>query len=147
MPIRIAVVDDQALVRTGLRMILESEPDLVVVAEAETGLGALHEVRRTRPDVVLMDIQMPGLGGVEATRRILQAVTDHPVRILILTTFERDDYIFDALRAGASGFFLKNAPAEDLISAVRTVDAGNALLSPSVTRRVIAEFVQASPEL
>jgi DNA-binding NarL/FixJ family response regulator len=147
MTIRIALVDDQALVRTGLQMIVESEPDLRVVAEAGDGAAAIAEVRRTRPDVVLMDIQMPGVSGVEATRRILADVEDHPVRILMLTTFEQDDYIFGALQAGASGFLLKNAPAEDLIAAVRTVFAGNALLSPSVTRRVIAEFAQESPAL
>lgn len=139
MSIRVLLADDQALVRTGFKLILESEPDITVVAQAADGQQAVAAARAQGPDVVLMDIQMPLLDGLEATRRILDQ--PHPTtRVLMLTTFERDDYIFQALRAGASGFLLKTAPAEDLISAVRVVAQGEALLSPSVTRRVIAEF-------
>jgi DNA-binding NarL/FixJ family response regulator len=137
--IRVLLADDQTLVRTGFRLILESEPDITVVAQAADGQQAVDAVRAHGPDLVLMDIQMPVLDGLEATRRIL----DQPypkTRVLMLTTFERDDYIFQALRVGASGFLLKTAPAEELITAVRVVVQGGALLSPSVTRRVIAEF-------
>jgi DNA-binding NarL/FixJ family response regulator len=137
--IRVLLADDQTLVRTGFRLILESEPDITVVAQAADGQQAVDAVRMHGPDLVLMDIQMPVLDGLEATRRIL----DQPhinTRVLMLTTFERDDYIFQALRVGASGFLLKTAPAEELITAVRVVAQGEALLSPSVTRRVIAEF-------
>jgi DNA-binding NarL/FixJ family response regulator len=137
--IAVVLADDQALVRRGFRLILESEPGIEVVAEAEDGGGAVEAVREHRPDVVLMDIQMPGLDGLEATRRIL-AGPDNATRVLILTTFERDDYVFQALHAGASGFLLKTAPPEDLVAAVRVVQRGDALLSPSVTRRVIQEL-------
>jgi DNA-binding NarL/FixJ family response regulator len=137
----VLLADDQALVRRGFRLILEAEPDIQVVAEAEDGSSALEAVRRHRPDVVLMDIQMPGMDGLEATRRLL---TDprNSTRVLILTTFEQDDYVFEALRMGASGFLVKTAPAEDLITAIRVVSRGEALLSPSVTRRVVREFAR-----
>ena len=139
MSIRVLLVDDQAMVRAGFRMILESEPGIDVVGEAENGEQAVAATRRLRPDVVLMDIQMPAQDGLQATRRI----TDSPglsSRVVILTTFERDDYVFDALQAGASGFLLKNAPPEQLIHAVRVVAAGDALLAPSITRRIIETF-------
>ena len=135
------LADDQALVRRGFRLILEAEPDIEVVAEAEDGQQAIDAVRRHRPAVVLMDIQMPGLDGLEATRRIL-GEAGNGARVLILTTFERDDYVFEALQIGASGFLLKTAPPEDLVAAVRVVALGEALLSPSVTRRVIQELAR-----
>jgi DNA-binding NarL/FixJ family response regulator len=138
--VTVVLADDQALVRRGFRLILEAEPDLEVVAEAEDGQQAVDAVRRHRPAVVLMDIQMPGLDGLEATRRIL-GEAGNTTRVLILTTFERDDYVFQALQIGASGFLLKTAPPEDLVTAVRVVARGEALLSPSVTRRVIQEVV------
>jgi DNA-binding NarL/FixJ family response regulator len=139
MTITVVLADDQALVRRGFRLILETEPDIQVVAEAEDGQQAIDAIRRHHPAVVLMDIQMPGLDGLEATRRIL-ADPANQARVLILTTFERDDYVFQALQLGASGFLLKTAPPEDLVTAVRVVAGGEALLSPSVTRRVIQEF-------
>jgi DNA-binding NarL/FixJ family response regulator len=139
--VRVVLADDQALVRRGFRLILEAEPDLEVVAEAEDGQQAIDAVRRHHPAVILMDIQMPGLDGLEATRRIL-AEAGGDTRVLILTTFERDDYVFEALQLGASGFLLKTAPPEDLITAVRVVARGEALLSPSVTRRVIQEVTR-----
>ena len=139
MSIRVLIADDEALVRTGFRMILESQPDIEVVADAADGEQAAHFTRRLRPDVVLMDIQMPGLDGLGATRRI--AAAGGP-RVIILTTFERDDYIFDALQAGASGFLLKNAPPEELLHAVRVVADGDGLLAPSVTRRIIGEIAR-----
>jgi DNA-binding NarL/FixJ family response regulator len=142
-PIRVAIVDDQELVRTGFRLILDAEPGIEVVGEAGDGREALAMVARDRPDVVLMDIQMPVLDGIEATRRL----ADAPVRTVILTTFERDDYIRAAIGAGASGFLVKNAPPEDLVSAVRVVAQGDALLSPSVTRRVLAQLSHGSPDL
>jgi DNA-binding NarL/FixJ family response regulator len=137
----VVLADDEAMVRAGFRMILESEPDIEVVGEAESGEQASETVRRLRPDVVLMDIQMPGGDGLEATRRIT-ASPDLASRVVILTTFERDAYVFDALRAGASGFLLKNSSPEDLIHAVRVVAAGDALLAPSVTQRIIQQFAQ-----
>jgi DNA-binding NarL/FixJ family response regulator len=136
--IRILLVDDQAMVRSGLRMILEAERDFEVVGEADDGSSAIEEVRRRRPDVVVMDVQMPGTDGIAATRRIVE-LPEHP-RVLILTTFDIDEYVFEGLRAGASGFLLKNAPSTELVSAVRVVAAGDALLAPAVTRRVIAAF-------
>jgi DNA-binding NarL/FixJ family response regulator len=138
MTIRVLVVDDQAMVRAGFRLLLADEPDIEVVAEAGTGLEAVTEAARTRPHVVLMDIRMPELDGLEATRQILAA--DSASRVLILTTFDLDEYVYEGLRAGASGFVLKDDPPEQLIAAVRTVASGDALLSPAVTRRVIAQF-------
>jgi DNA-binding NarL/FixJ family response regulator len=138
--IRVLLVDDQALVRAGFRMILDAEPEIDVVGEAADGRDAIDQVRSLRPDVVLMDIRMPVLNGVEATRRILAA--DELARVLILTTFDLDEYVYEALRAGASGFVLKDDPPEQLIAAVRTVAVGEALLSPTVTRRVIAQFTR-----
>ena len=152
MTITVVLADDQALVRRGFRLILETEPGIEVVAEAEDGQQAIDAVRWHRPAVVLMDIQMPGLDGLEATRRILGQGSNQ-TRVLILTTFERDDYVFEALQVGASGFLLKTAPPEDLLTAVRVVSQGEALLSPSVTRRVIQEVTRhqrrapRSPEL
>jgi DNA-binding NarL/FixJ family response regulator len=138
--IRTVVVDDQSMVRAGLRMLLADEPDIDVVAEASNGLEAIAQVTRYSPDVVLMDIRMPVLDGLEATRRILAG--NDTVKVLILTTFDLDDYVYEALRAGASGFVLKDDPPEQLIAAVRTVADGNALLSPPVTRKVIAHFAR-----
>ena len=141
MTARIVLADDQPLVRAGFRMILEAEDDIDVAGEASDGEEAVAVTRQLQPDVVLMDIQMPKVDGLEATRRIAQdASTDS--RILILTTFERDDYIFEALRAGASGFMLKNAAPEDLVRAVRVVATGDALLDPAITRRVIQDYAQ-----
>lgn len=139
MSITVLLADDQAMVRTGFRMILESEPDIEVVGEAENGEQAAAATRRLLPDVVLMDIQMPVEDGLHATRRITQS-RELSSRVVILTTFERDEYVFDALQAGASGFLLKNAPPEELVHAVRVVAAGDALLAPSVTRRIIEQF-------
>jgi len=148
MTIRVLVVDDQSMVRAGLRMLLSDEPDLEVVAQAGNGREAIAQAARFRPNVVLMDIRMPELDGLEATRRILAA--DETARVLVLTTFNLDEYVFEALRAGASGFVLKDDPPEQLIDAVRVVATGEALLSPAVTRRVIREFTrvhrQAPPE-
>ena len=140
MTIRLMLVDDQALVRTGFKMILEFEEDLEVVGTADNGVEAVSQARHLRPDVILMDVQMPRMDGLEATSRI---VRDSSIgsRIIILTTFERDDYIFEALRSGASGFLLKNSPPEELVHAVRVVSLGEALLAPSVTRKVIERFV------
>jgi DNA-binding NarL/FixJ family response regulator len=141
MSITVLLADDQSMVRAGFRMILESEPDIEVIGEAADGEQAAESARRLRPDVVLMDIQMPGGDGLEATRRITQR-SEVPSRVVILTTFERDDYVFEALHAGASGFLLKNAPPERLVDAVRVVAAGDALLAPSVTRRIIEQFAR-----
>lgn len=141
--IRVAVVDDQALVRAGFRMICEAEDDLTVVGEAADGAQAVELVERASPDVVLMDIRMPVLDGVEACARISDS---HPrVRVLMLTTFDLDDYVFAALRSGASGFLLKDTPPEQLVDAIRLVNRGEALLAPSVTRRVIETFVHHKP--
>jgi len=142
MGISVLIVDDQAMVRAGFRMLLEAEPDIQVVGEAEDGAVAVSAVRSLKPDVVLMDIQMPVMDGLEATRHIVAEQSKVPTRVLILTTFERDDYIFESLRSGASGFILKNAPPEDLVNAISVVSDGNALLAPSVTRRIIAEFAK-----
>jgi DNA-binding NarL/FixJ family response regulator len=138
--IRVLVADDQSMVRAGFRRLLADEPDIEVVAEAENGTEAVDKVARFGPDVVLMDIRMPQLDGIEAARRIL--ATSPAVRILILTTFDLDQYVYQALRAGASGFVLKDDPPEQLIAAIRTVAAGDALLSPAVTRRVIKQFTR-----
>jgi DNA-binding NarL/FixJ family response regulator len=141
MTIRVALADDQALVRAGFRMIVESQPGMEVVGEAADGQEAIELVRRERPDVMLMDIRMPRVDGIEATRQVTGAT-----RVVILTTYELDVYVFEALAAGASGFLLKAAPPEQLINAIEVVAAGNALLDPSVTKRLIAEFAK-RPEL
>lgn len=138
MSIRVLVADDQSMVRAGFRMLLGDEEDIEVVAEASNGLEAVDKAERFHPTVVLMDIRMPELDGLEATRRILAA--DPAARILVLTTFDLDEYIYEALKAGASGFVLKDDPPEQLIAAIHTVAAGDALLSPSVTKRVIKQF-------
>ena len=140
MTIRVLVADDQSMVRAGFRMLLAGEEDIEVVAEASNGLEAVDKAARFHPTVVLMDIRMPELDGLQATRRILSA--DSAARILILTTFDLDEYVYEALRAGASGFVLKDDPPEQLIAAVRTVAAGDALLSPTITKRVIKEFAR-----
>jgi DNA-binding NarL/FixJ family response regulator len=140
MSIRVLVADDQSMVRAGFRMLLGGDSDIEVVAEASNGLEAVEKAARFDPDVVLMDIRMPELDGLEATRRILAA--DASARILILTTFDLDEYVYEALRAGASGFVLKDDPPEQLIAAIHTVAGGDALLSPTVTKRVIREFAR-----
>lgn len=145
MTIRVLLADDQAMVRTGFRMILESDDEIEVAGEAADGTAAVAQTRRLQPDLVLMDVQMPGMDGIEATRQIVSHAADpayRAPRVVILTTFEWDDYLFGSLRAGASGFLLKNAPPEDLIAAVKIVAAGESLLAPSVTRRLIAEFAK-----
>ncbi len=141
MTIRVAVVDDQALVRGGFAMVLNHQDDIEVVAEAGTGRAAIEAARQHRPDVILMDIRMPEMDGLEATSRIL-AEADWPVRVVILTTFDPDDYVYRALRAGASGFVLKDIPPAELVAAVRTVADGGALLAPSITRRLIGKFAE-----
>ena len=138
MSIRVLVADDQAMVRAGFRMLLGKEDDIDVVAEAENGVEAVDKASRFSPSVVLMDIRMPELDGLEATRRILAA--DPAARVLVLTTFDLDEYVYEALSAGASGFVLKDDPPEQLLAAIRTVAAGDALLSPAVTKRVIRRF-------
>ena len=141
--IRILIADDQELVRTGFRVVLDAEPDFDVVGEATDGFAALDAAETLRPDVVLMDIRMPNLNGIEATRRI--AAGDRAPRILILTTFDLDDYVYEALRAGASGFLLKDARADELRQAVRMVASGDALLSPAITRRLIESYTRRPP--
>jgi len=141
--IRILIADDQELVRTGFRVVLDAEPDLEVVGEAADGQTALEASQALEPDVVLMDIRMPNLDGIEATRRL--AAGDRSPRVLILTTFDLDDYVYEALRAGASGFLLKDVRASDLCQAVRTVAAGEALLSPAITRRLIESYTRRPP--
>jgi DNA-binding NarL/FixJ family response regulator len=143
-PVRVLIADDQVLVRKGLRMILEVEPDLEVVAEAADGEQAVTAAGATRPDVVLMDVRMPGMDGLQATRRLLVGGADDP-HVIILTTFDLDDYVYEALRAGASGFVLKDMPPEQLVAAIHTVSKGEALLSPVITRRLIETFVQRPP--
>ena len=157
--IRVVIVDDQAMVRSGFRMILEAEPDITVVGEAADGREALDVVHRAAPDVVLMDVRMPNLDGVAATERLLSGSDDRPgpaaangaapgsIRpgVLMLTTFDLDDHVYAALRAGASGFLLKDSPAEQLVDAIRVIARGDALLDPAVTRRVIAEFARQVP--
>jgi DNA-binding NarL/FixJ family response regulator len=140
MTIRVLVADDQSMVRAGFRMLLSGEPDIEVVAEASNGLEAVDKAARFAPTVVLMDIRMPELDGLEATRRIL--ADNGTARILILTTFDLDEYVYEALRAGASGFVLKDDPPEQLLTAIRTIAAGDALLSPAVTKRVIERFTR-----
>ena len=138
-PIRVLLVDDQRLVRTGFRSILGSELDIEVVGEAADGIEALHQVRRISPDVVLMDIRMPHMDGLEATRIMLAESTS---RVVILTTFDSDEYVYEALRAGASGFLLKDAPADQLLTAIRCAASGDALIDPTITRRLINRFTQ-----
>ena len=140
MTVRVVIADDQQLIRTGFRMILAAEPDIEIVGEAATGTEAVSLNRDLRPDVMLMDIRMPELDGIEATRRILGQNHEPKTSVLILTTFDLDEYVYDALRAGASGFLLKDVPAPQLAAAIRTVGAGDALLAPSITRRLIEEF-------
>lgn len=135
------VVDDQAMVREGFGALLAAQPDLTVVGQAADGVEAVRLADELRPDVILMDVRMPEMDGLEATRRILEKSSDETPRVLMLTTFDLDEYVYDALRAGASGFLLKDAPAEELVHAVRVVAAGDALVSPSVMRRLIADFV------
>jgi DNA-binding NarL/FixJ family response regulator len=142
--VRIVLADDQAMVRSGFRLILEAEGDIEVVGEAGDGEEAVAVTRRLQPDIVLMDVQMPRMDGLEATRRIARD-PETGSRVLVLTTFERDDYVFEALRAGASGFMLKDSPPEELIDAVRVVATGAALLAPAITRSVIEEFARRSP--
>ncbi|MEU5187492.1 response regulator transcription factor [Streptomyces klenkii] len=147
MTIKVIIVDDQAMVRAGFAALLAAQPDIDVVGDAPDGKQGVDVSRRTHPDVVLMDVRMPEMDGLEAARRILNpppGVTHRP-KVLMLTTFDVDDYVYEALRAGASGFLLKDAPPADLISAVRVVAAGEALLAPSVTRRLIADFAQQRP--
>jgi DNA-binding NarL/FixJ family response regulator len=138
--IRVLVVDDQELVRTGFVKLLESDAEVRVVGEASDGLEAVEAAARTRPDVVLMDIRMPNLDGLEATRRICAKA--EPPRVLVLTTYDLDEYVFEALKAGAGGFLLKDAPADQLLAAIRVIAAGEALLAPAVTRRLIEEFAR-----
>jgi DNA-binding NarL/FixJ family response regulator len=138
--ISVVVVDDQALVRAGFRVLVDSSSDLEVLGEAADGIEAVQMVRQLRPEVVLMDIRMPGMDGIEATRQIVGAPEGAETRVLIVTTFELDEYVYAALRAGASGFLLKDTPPEELLDAIRVIAAGNALLAPSVTRTLIAEF-------
>ena len=142
MTLRVAVCDDQTLVRAGFRILIDTTPGLSVVGEAGTGTAAVELIRRERPDVALMDIQMPEMDGIEATRRLLGGPEPVPVRVLILTTFDLDRYVFAALRAGASGFLLKDTPPNDLLAAIRVIADGEALLSPRVTRRLVAEFAK-----
>jgi len=147
-PVRILIADDQALVRAGLATLLDSQPGLTVVGQAGTGEEAVHLARKVAPDVVLMDIRMPVLDGLAATRRILSAPAApgaRPVRVVVLTTYDLDEYVYEALRAGASGFLLKHAPPEELLLGVRAAADGGALLSPQVTRRLVAEFAARRP--
>jgi RNA polymerase sigma factor (sigma-70 family) len=140
--VRVLLADDEALVRSGLRLILESEDEIEVIGEAQNGAEAVAMTRELDPDVVLMDIQMPEMNGLEATREIVALGREDTARVLVLTTFELDEYVYEALRAGASGFLLKRTPAADLLAAVRVVAGGEALLAPSVTRRLIDQFAK-----
>ncbi len=141
-PIRVLLVDDQPLLRTGFKMILESEPDIAVVGEAGDGEKAVSEARALQPDVVLMDIRMPRMDGVEATRQITGTDRSSTVKVLVLTTFDLDEYIVEALKAGASGFLLKDVPPDDLVEAIRIVARGDAVVAPGVTRRLLDRFAQ-----
>jgi DNA-binding NarL/FixJ family response regulator len=146
MTVRVLLVDDQPLLRTGFKLILEAEPDLTVVGEAGDGAAAVELTRTMLPDVVLMDIRMPGMDGIEATRRIVrEGAATHDPRVLILTTFDLDEYVIEAVRAGASGFLLKDSPPEDLVTAIRIVAAGDAIVAPSVTRRLLDKFASRLP--
>ena len=145
--VRVLIVDDQALVRTGFRMILEAEPDLEVVGEASDGhRGGRRRRVRLKPDVVLMDVRMPEVDGIEATRQAARRRRTRDAKVVMLTTFDMDEYVYEALRAGASGFLLKDVPPEQLVAGIRAVASGDALLAPSVTRRVIEEFVRRPPD-
>jgi DNA-binding NarL/FixJ family response regulator len=144
MMLRVLIADDQALMRAGFRMILGAEPDLEVVGEATTGHEAVVEVARLRPDIVLMDVRMPEMDGIEATRRLLDGNGD--TKVVMLTTFDMDEYVYEAFRAGASGFLVKDVPPEQLIAGIHSVAAGDALLAPSVTQRLIQEFVRRPPD-
>jgi DNA-binding NarL/FixJ family response regulator len=141
--IRVLIADDQALMRTGFQMILDVQPDIEVVGQAIDGTDAIRHYERLTPDVVVMDVRMPSMDGIDATRRL--TALDPPARVLILTTFDLDEYVYEALRAGASGFLLKDRPPEELVAAVRVIAAGEALLAPSVTRRLIEEFAKRAP--
>ena len=143
--IRVLIADDQALVRAGFRMILDAEEDIDVVGEASDGVEAVEQSKRLDPDVVLMDIRMPELDGIEATRRVVADGGDSPARVLMLTTFDLNEYVYEALRAGASGFLLKDVPPEELAAGIRVVARGDALLAPSITKRLIHEFARAAP--
>jgi len=143
--IRVLLVDDQPLLRTGFRMILSAEPDLTIVGEAADGASGVEAARRLRPDVVLMDIRMPVMDGIAATRALAGPGVENPAKVLILTTFGLDEYVVEALRAGASGFLLKDAPPDDLVEAIRIVAAGEALLAPSVTRRLLDRVASRLP--
>jgi DNA-binding NarL/FixJ family response regulator len=145
MSLSVLIVDDQALVRAGFRMILDAEEDIEVAGEAADGADAVAEAMRLRPDVILMDVRMPQVDGIEATRRVL-AADGLETKVVMLTTFDMDEYVYDALRAGASGFLLKDVPPEQLVAGIRAVASGDALLAPSVTRRVIEEFVRRPPD-
>ncbi len=144
-PTRVLIADDQGLVRAGFRMILEAQPDITVVAEAADGESAVRSAGRYRPDVVLMDIRMPGLDGLEATRRLLDGVGGEAPRVVILTTFDLDEYVYAALQSGACGFLLKDVTPEQLVAAVRLVAAGDALLAPSITRRLVERYARPGP--
>jgi DNA-binding NarL/FixJ family response regulator len=144
MSVRVLLADDQALVRSGFRMILESRPEIEVVGEAEDGFEAIEATRRLLPDVILMDVRMPNLDGVEATRRLVARSTES--RILILTTFDLDEYVYEAIRAGASGFLLKDVRPQELVDAIHVVAKGDALLAPSITRRLLDRFAEQAPQ-
>ena len=145
MSIRVLIADDQAMVRAGFRLILKPHADMEVVGEAADGREAVDAAQRLRPDVVLMDIRMPGLDGIQATRQLLASPASTRARVLILTTFDLDSYVYEALRAGASGFLLKDAPPEQLVAGIRTVASGDALLAPSITRRLIEDHIRRPP--
>lgn len=144
MSIRVVLVDDQAVARGGFRAILEPEEDIEVVDEGYDGRSGIQAARRSSPDVVLMDVRMPGIDGIEATRALAGPEVDEPLDVLVITTFEVDEYVFRALRAGAAGFLLKDAPPEEIVGAIRTIAAGEGLVAPRVTRRLIAEFARAN---
>ncbi|WP_245951211.1 response regulator [Phytoactinopolyspora halophila] len=141
-PIRVLIADDQAMVRQGFGALLTAQPDIDIVGDADDGAEAIDAVRRLAPDLVLMDVRMPNVDGLEAARRIMRTPGGNPPKVVMLTTFDLDDYVYEALRAGASGFLLKDARADDLVHAVRVVAAGDALLSPSITRTLIADFAR-----
>ena len=145
MSVRVLLVDDQALIRAGFRMILDAEEGIEVVGECADGLQAVDSARRLKPQVVLMDIRMPEMDGIEATRRIVAEEGDGAAKVLMLTTFDLDEYVYDALRAGASGFLLKDVPADQLVAGIHVVAQGDALLAPAITRRLINEFARSAP--